>query len=645
MCGIAGFLNIEGRVSKEIARGHLKSMADAISHRGPDSEGYYTDNNGYVGLSHRRLSIIDLSPTGAQPMTSQNQRWTLVFNGEIYNFEELRKTIELSSPDILWEGSSDTEVFLAGICLWGIEKTLVAVNGMFAVAIWDNREKQLTLARDRLGEKPLYYGWQGSNFLFGSELKALLAHPSMEKKLSPVAVRQYLSFSYVPAPLSIFENIYKLLPGHLITINASAGSCAAITSTPYWTLPPPLPIEASPDLIIDTLNNLLLDSVKLRMRADVSMGAFLSGGIDSSLIVSMMQAQSSQPIKTFSIGFKEAGFNESEYAKAVAEHIGTDHTELIVCAQDALNLIPLLPNIYDEPFADSSQIPTCLLSRLTREHVIVSLSGDGGDEIFGGYARYFMFNAMRPLLSVIPFPLRWILGSTLSTIPDFVWRGLTKLPLSILRALTPNRVQRLSYGLKQRSAHDYYRGAVMCWNPSDLGLAISSSDNIPFEKFNLEKDFCDPVLGMAHIDTLSYLPDDILVKVDRATMSVALEGRIPFLDHRVVEFAATIPRDLKIRGMTGKLILRQLLDRHVPQHLTDRPKQGFAIPIDQWLRAELRPWAEELLHNPGEAMSRLIDMQQVMFFWKKHLSGKDGYGQRLWTVLMLIAWCRCYQPI
>lgn len=629
MCGIVGFL--QGRPARQVTADTVRAMAQATAHRGPDGLGVWTDAAAGIALGHNRLAIIDLTAAGDQPMASADGRWILSFNGEIYNFGAVRDRLAADGHAVAWRGSSDTEVLLEAIAAWGVRATLATLNGMFAIAVWDRRERRLWLARDRMGEKPLYYGWQGDTFLFGSELKALAVHPAFAREIDRDAVELYLEFGYVPAPYSIYAGISKLPPGSLIEITAAA---AASAPEAYWRLPPPCP---GPPVAVADVAALLGDAVGLRLRADVPMGAFLSGGIDSSLIVALMQQQAARQVRTFSIGFNDVGFDESGHAAAVAAHLGTDHASLTVTSHDALQIIPALPDVYDEPFADSSQLPTCLLAALTREHVTVALSGDGGDEIFGGYTRYLVYDEVWGRLRRVPLPVRRAAAAMTAVLGASVWqvaRGIA--PAPVARLVSPGRIQRLTNTLTAKSGHDFYERLVTVGGRSGRTLPRP----IFVDQHDIEHDFAAPALGMAFVDAGSYLPDDILVKVDRATMAVGLEGRIPFLDHRVVELAARLPLAAKMGGGVGKRILRDILDTHVPRALLDRPKQGFAVPLGAWLSGPLRDWCSDLLSERSGVVAPFVDWAAVDRDWAEHRTGRHDRSARLWTVLMLLAWGR-----
>jgi asparagine synthase (glutamine-hydrolysing) len=645
MCGIAGFIDRGANRNSLEAERLVRGMTDMIAHRGPDAEGAFVDAELGVAFGHRRLSIIDISAAGAQPMTSDDGRWVISYNGEIYNFEELRQNLEQSSGPRNWRGHSDTEVLVETISAFGLRKALECANGMFALALWDRKERMLYLARDRLGEKPLYYGWQGSAFLFGSELKALTTHPDFSRRIDAASVSMYVSYGYVPHPFSVYRGIWQLKPGHYLKMAAGAPVGTAPEIVAYWSLPTPEPRAIAENEAVEHLDALLGDSVRLRMRADVPMGAFLSGGIDSSAIVGLMQAHSSNRIRSFSIGFHEGAYNEAQHAKDVARQIGTEHTELYVTPDDTRDLIPKLPQLYDEPFGDSSELPTYLLCKLTRQHVKVSLSGDGGDEIFGGYQRYFEFERRWGNRVGAIEPLRPLLAAGLNNVPLFVWRSVASVAPGRLRGkLQPHRAKRLAAAVGARSPHDFYRFMMVHWSANSLARPDIPRDAIFFDRTDVSA--CgDVFLGMMFVDAGSYLPDDILVKVDRASMAVSLESRIPILDHRIVEFAATLPLDLKRRGGTGKWLLRRVLDRYVPQRLIDRPKQGFGVPLEEWLRGPLKSWGEDLVNDKSTVIGELIDLASVREVWREHQRADIDHSYRLWPILMLVDWAREWRPV
>jgi asparagine synthase (glutamine-hydrolysing) len=617
-------------------------MTKSLRHRGPDDEGVWIDAAAGVALGHRRLSILDLSQAGHQPMVSSTGRFVLVYNGEIYNFRDLiHRLRQEEKHQIQFRGHSDTEVMLACFELWGIEASLARMNGMFALALWDRQERTLCLCRDRMGEKPLYYGWAGNTFLFGSELKALRLHPAFNGKISPEAVGLYLRYSYVPSPHSIFQGVYKLPPGSLLKLDSKV--CRDTKPTSYWSLRTVAedgiesPLQCSESDLVAGLGDLLKDAVKIRMIADVPLGVFLSGGIDSSTITALMQAQSARPVRTFSIGSDDSGFNEAEQAAAVARHLGTDHTELYVTAEDAFSAIPLMPSVYDEPFADSSQIPTFLLSRLARRHVTVALSGDGGDELFAGYNRHVWIERTWRAIGWLPREYRRFVAKAITRISPRGWEGVFR----VLNLLLPPHLRQRYPGYKMHKlagilscvdSEAMYRGVISHWNdPSSvLSYEILSEGDLPKLPAMLTR--------MLLSDALTYLPDDILVKLDRASMAVGLEGRLPLLDQRVVEYSWKIPIRAKIREKKGKWILREILRRYVPPRLTDRPKAGFGVPLGDWLRSPLREWAESLLDERCLKSEGFFDPKPIREKWAEHLSGRAAWEHHLWNILMFQAW-------
>jgi len=613
-------------------------MGDAIAHRGPDGHGVWIDDRRELALTHRRLAIIDLSEAGHQPMISDCARYVLVYNGEIYNHLELRSELEAagSAPD--WRGHSDTETMLAAISKWGVEGALARFNGMFGFALWDRKARVLTLARDRMGEKPVYYGFSGQTFFFGSELKSFRPHPDWSPRIDRNSVARFLRHNYVPGPDSIFEGIRKLPSAHYITIHVGGGQVGE--PIPYWDLDAAArqpPMQGSPDAIADDLEVLLLDSVKLRMASDVPLGAFLSGGYDSTIVAALMQAQSDRRVRTFTIGFDEKAYNEAEHAKAVARHLGTDHTEMYVSPRDALDVIPELPRIWDEPFADSSQIPTLLLSRLTRQHVTVSLSGDGGDELFCGYNRYLAGHAMWRRLGRLPAPVRRALAGAMVRTPRSLYNlAESVLPRGLRAQNLADRAPKLAQVMSIANDRDYYRRLVSHWDePTKMVIGCDPEDDWQVSGWDELPTILD---RMMVTDMKTYLPDDILAKVDRASMAVSLEGRIPLLDHRVVEFALRTPLELKYRNGQGKWLLRKILYRYVPRQLMDRPKMGFGVPIDEWLRGPLRDWAEALLDESRLRNEGFFEPREIRLKWEQHLSGQRRWHYYIWDVLMFQAW-------
>lgn len=646
MCGFAGLIDLRRQYSADGLAAIATGMGNALVHRGPDDGGIWAEAAQGVAFSHRRLSILDLSPAGHQPMHSASGRFVIAFNGEIYNWPEVRQALEQARGAYAWRGHSDTEVLVEAIDCWGIAETLRRCRGMFALAVWDRNERCLYLARDRVGEKPLYYGRNGAAIVFGSELKALTRVPGWQGQTDPDALAQFLRYGYIPTPRSIYRGIKKLPPGTWVCIEADG----AIGEPQTWwsfrqtatdALASPLALDDADALA--ALDETLRASVKEQMAADVPLGALLSGGIDSTAIVALMQAQSTRPVKTFTVGFDEAAYDESSHAAAVAAHLGTEHTTLRVTAAEAYDVIPRLPDMYDEPFGDSSQIPTYLVSALTRQHVTVCLSGDAGDELFGGYNRYFWATSIWRRLGSLPVGLRCVAAAMLRGMPANSWNiffGLLfkVLPQHLAVSNPGDKMHKLAEVIAAASPMELYRLLVSQWRgPLPLNGISEVPDlvNTP-AAWPSANTFSERMMA---VDTLSYLPDDILVKVDRAAMAASLETRVPFLDPRVMELAWRLPLDQKIRNGEGKWLLKQLLYRYVPQEMMERPKQGFGVPIDHWLRGPLRDWAEDLLSESALREDGMLDPAPIRAMWKMHLEGRN-VQYALWNVLIYQAWRR-----
>lgn len=640
MCGIVGVLGSNCNNLKDIAR----EMTHTLRHRGPDDQGIWLDKKADIALGHARLSILDLTSAGHQPMASESGRFMIAFNGEIYNHLHLRKEIQ-QQKFYSWKGHSDTETLLAGFELWGFEATLKKAVGMFAIALWDTKERLLYLARDRMGEKPLYYGFQNGVFMFASELKALKAHPSFESAINRNAIALQLRHSYIPEPHSIYEGIYKLIPGHFLKLDSNTKE---IETTAYWSLTETVkegtknPFIGNSTQAILEVEKILTEAVQSQMLSDVPLGAFLSGGIDSSLVTALMQSQSNTPIKTFTIGFHEEGYNEAEFAKTVARHLKTEHTELYVTDREALNVVPLLPSLYDEPFSDSSQIPTFLVSQMTKQHVTVALSGDGADELFGGYNRYFWANKIWKKIGFLPHSARKDIAHLLTiSSPDKLNDQFSSisnyLPKRYRYKNFGDKLHKLAEILSLSSKEETYLSLISHWkSPQDI--VIGSNEPTAIHNKLIEKKELDFISQMMYADAVSYLPGDILTKVDRASMGVSLETRAPFLDHRVVEAAWRLPLSMKIQGDQGKWILRQILYKYIPKEMIERPKMGFGAPIDSWLRGPLKEWAEELLNEERLKKEGFLNPLSIRQKWEEHLSKKRNWQYHLWSILMFQAW-------
>jgi asparagine synthase (glutamine-hydrolysing) len=641
MCGLTGFVADASAVDDLVRT--VRGMCDAIAHRGPDDSGEWVDAGAGVALGFRRLSIIDLSPAGHQPMVSASGRYVATLNGEIYNFEELRRELREAGLAPPFRGHSDTEVMLAAFEAWGVEAAVKRFNGMFAIALWDRERRCLQLVRDRMGVKPLYYGFGGRTFLYGSELKALRKHPDFRGTIDRGALHLYLRFMYVPAPYTIYEGIHKLIPGTILTFDPATGQTE---TTVCWSVREAAlhgvshPFQGSEDDASRELESLLRDAVRIRMVADVPLGVFLSGGVDSSIVTALMQAESPVPVRTFSIGFEDAVYDEAPFAAAVARHLGTNHTELYMSTDDVLAVIPKLPSIYDEPFADSSQMPTHLVALLARRHVTVSLSGDGGDELFGGYTRYFLGQQLFRRMDWVPGVLRPVIGRALTLFPSHQWDRLLALarpvlPSKLRQPRGGERIHKVARVLAGKELDDLYFELVSLWSNVVIGGAAPTAPVTMREEW---PPLSDSIERMMYFDQISYLPDDILTKVDRASMAVSLEAREPLLDYRLVEFAWSLPLSMKVHAGKGKHVLRRVLDRYVPRTLIERPKMGFGIPVETLLRGPLRDWAESLLDPALMRAQGYLDVAAVRAKWDAHVEGNADWQTHLWGVLMLQAW-------
>ena len=647
MCGFAGFMPSQDLKPKSSLI--IKEMIEAINHRGPDGEGTWQAIDGKVSLGHKRLAIVDLSDAGHQPMRSYDNNYTIVFNGEIYNHLELRE--KLSShldKNFLWHGNSDTETLLTAIAEWGLDAALKRSVGMFAFALWNHKEEKLILARDRMGEKPLYFGKTNDSFLFASELKSITQFPKFNNKVSKRGLREYLKYNYIPSPWSIYDGIYKLIPGSYAIVTKEH----QIKFKNFWSTADVYSKGSKEPFknykaAVQSIEKDLTEAISLQMLADVPLGAFLSGGIDSSTIAAIMQSLSSDPIKTFTIAFEDPTYNEAPFAREVAKYLGTDHQEILVTDNEAKEIIPHLSSMYDEPFADSSQIPTHLVCKAAREHVTVALSGDAADELFGGYNRYTWTPIIWSKFSWMPFIMRRKLGRAIQFIPPFFFNQLEQwlnlfLPEKKKIKRMSDKLHKIGSSLESsKSLNEFCHHFALVWENPDEIINMKDSQDIYRNSFqDMGKSYVaqDEISQMMFDDLISYLPDDILCKVDRAAMSVSLETRVPFLDHRLVDTASRVPLSMKIRNSQGKYILREILYKHIPKELMDRSKTGFAIPVGEWIKGPLREWAEKLLDPIRIRNEGYFNVYPIQKMWRQHLSGKYDWTSRLWGILIFQSW-------
>ena len=647
MCGFAGFMPSQELKPKSSLI--IKEMIEAIHHRGPDGSGTWQATDGTISLGHKRLAIVDLSNAGHQPMQSYDNHFTIVFNGEIYNHLELREKLSTSlNKNFLWQGSSDTETLLTAITEWGLEAALKSSVGMFAFALWDHKDEKLILARDRMGEKPLYFGKTNDSFIFSSELKSITQFPNFNNQVSKRGLREYLKYNYIPAPWSIYDGIFKLLPGSYAIVTKDH----QIKFKNFWSIEDIFskgkkePFK-NYDEAVQSIEKSLTEAISLQMLADVPLGAFLSGGIDSSTIAAIMQSQSNDPIKTFTIAFEDPSYNEAPFAREIAKYLGTDHQEVLVTDKEAKKIIPKLSTMYDEPFADSSQIPTHLVCKAARQHVTVALSGDAADELFGGYNRYTWTPIIWSKFSWMPFMMRRILGKIIQFVPPSLvnlfegWVNLL-LPEKKKMKRSSDKFHKIGSSLEfSKTLNEFCHRFALVWqNPDEIINMKNSEDIYSDSSQNKNQNYIaqDEISQMMFDDLISYLPDDILCKVDRAAMSVSLETRVPFLDHRLVEISSRVPLSMKIRSSQGKYILREILYKHIPPELMDRPKAGFAIPVGDWIKGPLREWAEKLLDPIRIKNEGFFNVQKIQKMWRQHQSGKHDWTTKLWGILIFQSW-------
>lgn len=641
MCGVAGFLDLKSETPEPMMTDQIVSMTDTMVHRGPDSSGIWSAPEQGVALGHRRLAIIDLSAAGHQPMVSACGRFVATYNGEIYNFPDLRNHLEKKGHR--FRGHSDTEVLLASVAEWGVQRAVEKFIGMFAFGLWDRQESRLYLVRDRLGIKPLYYGRIGDLFLFGSELRSIVAHPRFSPEIDRNALALYFSRNYVPCPFSIYRGIFKLPPGTILNVSVAADYSESMQ--PYWSLHDVAAAGASNPFTGDTgqaaneLESILSDAVKRRMIADVPLGVFLSGGIDSAVVTSLMQAQSNRPIKTYTIGYDEADFDEAGHAQAIARHLGTDHTSLTVTPAEAFAVLPELGQMFDEPFADASQIPTFLVSKLARESVKVVLTGDGGDEIFGGYTRHLWSERITRIAARLPKGSHSLVARSLTVLAPHQWDQILRfLPPGLRQSKPGSKLHRVASLLDAPDAAEVYRRVMSHWaEPENLVRESRLPDTI-LDRHGDWPALPDTTSTLMFLDGVTYLPDNCLAKVDRASMAVSLEARTPILDHRVVEFAWRLPLGLKISNGAGKQILREVLFRHVPRDMIERPKMGFGVPVRDWMRGPMRDWTESLINEGRLREEGILNADLVSHLWQQHLTGRRDWYNQIWSVVMFQAW-------